>query len=74
MPEVVLGKRCARLDLRLREGRLVFEALLGQADVLVHGLRPGALEGLGLGAERRRALNPGLEDVSLSAYGWSGPG
>lgn len=73
VPEVVLGKRCARLDLRLREGRLVFEELLGRADVLVHGLRPGALEGLGLGAERRRALNPGLVDVSLNAYGWGGP-
>lgn len=73
VPEVVLGKRCARLDLRQREGRQVFEALLGQADVLVHGLRPGALEALGLGAERRRAFHPGLVDVSLNAYGWSGP-
>lgn len=73
VPEVVLGKRCARLDLRQREKRQVFEALLGQADVLVHGLRHGALDALGLGAERRRVLNPGLVDVSLSAYGWSGP-
>ncbi len=73
VPEVVLGKRCARLDLRVREERAVFEDLLRQADVLVHGLRPGALENLGLGAARRRELNPGLVDVSLSAYGWSGP-
>ena len=35
------------------------------------GLRPGALEHVGLGEQRRRELNPGLVDVSLSAYGWS---
>lgn len=73
VPEVVLGKRCARLDLRVASDLLVFEGLLRQADVLVHGLRPGALEHLGLGEQRRRELNPGLVDVSLSAYGWSGP-
>lgn len=73
MPEVVLGKRCARLDLRVASDLLVFEGLLRQADVLVHGLRPGALEHLGLGEQRRRELNLGLVDVSLNAYGWSGP-
>ncbi|EJE55035.1 putative acyl-CoA transferase/carnitine dehydratase [Acidovorax sp. CF316] len=73
VPEVVLGKRCARLDLRVPADSAVLEGLLRQADVLVHGLRPGALEQLGLGAQRRRALNPGLVDVSLSAYGASGP-
>jgi len=72
VPEVVLGKRCARLDLRVAADHAVFEDLLRQADVLVHGLRPGALERLGLGRHERRELNPGLVDVSLSAYGWSG--
>ncbi len=73
VPEVVLGKRCARLDLRQAADRSVFERLLRQADVLVHGLRPEALERLGLGASWRRAVHPGLIDVSLDAYGWSGP-
>ena len=71
VPDVTLGKRCARLDLRRDLGPL--EALLAQADVLVHGYRPGALDRLGLTAERRQALRPGLIDVSLDAYGWSGP-
>ncbi len=35
--------------------------------------RPQALEQLGLGVARRRELNPALVDVSLDAYGWSGP-
>ncbi|WCN00372.1 CoA transferase [Acidovorax sp. GBBC 1281] len=73
VPEVVLSKRCARLDLRQAADRAVFEHLLRQADVLVHGLRPEALERLGLGVSWRRAVHPGLIDVSLDAYGWSGP-
>jgi crotonobetainyl-CoA:carnitine CoA-transferase CaiB-like acyl-CoA transferase len=73
IPEVTLGKQCARLDLEDGAARESFEALLSQADILVHGYRPGALEGLGYGAPARRALRPGLIDVSLSAYGWSGP-
>ncbi|MCF7534917.1 CoA transferase [Pseudomonas petrae] len=73
VPEVVLGKRCARLDLRDPGDRAVLEGLLSEADVMIHGYRADALARLGLSAERRRALNPGLVDVSLNAYGWTGP-
>ncbi len=73
VPEVTLGKRCARLDLHAREDRTIFEGLLRDADILVHGYRPGALDGLGYGAEMRQAIRPGLIDVSLCAYGWTGP-
>ncbi|TDR93033.1 CoA transferase [Enterovirga rhinocerotis] len=73
VPDVCLGKRCARLDLRDPEARRLWEGLLAGADILVHGYRPGALDGFGLGEERRRALRPGLIEVSLDAYGWTGP-
>ncbi|MGN8346057.1 CoA transferase [Pseudomonas sp. SMV71] len=73
VPEVTLGKRCARLDLHRPDDRAVFEALLRDADVLLHGYRADALERLGLDAEQRRGMNPGLIDVSLNAYGWNGP-
>jgi hypothetical protein len=73
IPEVTLGKRCARLDLSQAADRTIFEGLLAQADVLVHGYRPQALERLGYGETVRRQLNPGLVDVALNAYGWSGP-
>ncbi|MEZ5280251.1 MAG: CoA transferase [Acidimicrobiales bacterium] len=73
VPEVTLGKRCARLDLKTSEGLDVVTALLEQADVVVHGYRPDALERLGLGAERRQQVRPGLVDVSLDAFGWTGP-
>lgn len=72
-PEVTLGKARAGLDLTCHADREIFEHLLSGADVLVHGYRPGALSGLGYDAERVRALAPGLIDVSLCAYGWSGP-
>jgi crotonobetainyl-CoA:carnitine CoA-transferase CaiB-like acyl-CoA transferase len=71
--DLTLGKRCVYLDMSTPEGRDTFLTLLSQADVLVHGLRPGALDGLGLGAGVRRAAAPGVIEVTLNAYGWTGP-
>jgi hypothetical protein len=73
VPEVTLGKRCTRLDLKSGDGRAQFEGLLAKADLLVHGYRPAALDRLGYDPARRRALAPDLIDVCLDAYGWSGP-
>jgi crotonobetainyl-CoA:carnitine CoA-transferase CaiB-like acyl-CoA transferase len=73
VPDVTLGKRCARLDLRDAAGRERLHDLLRHADVLVHGYRADALERLGLGVDARRAIRPGLVDVCLDAYGWTGP-
>lgn len=72
-PEVVLGKRCARLDLKTPEGVAALKALLREADVFVNGYRSDALVRLGLGVEARQAVRPGLIDVTLDAYGWTGP-
>ena len=71
--EVMLGKRTARLDLREKAGRALLLDLLSQSDILVHGYRADALERLGLGADVRRKARPGLVDIALDAYGWSGP-
>lgn len=71
--EVTQGKRLATLDLKTTAGRDLFLSLLKQADVLVHGVRKDALDALGLGEDVRRAANPGLIDVALNAYGWTGP-
>lgn len=73
VPEVTLGKRCARLDLKSPDGRAAFERLLAGADVLLHGYRRDALARLGYDAESLRRIRPGLMDVSLNAYGWTGP-
>jgi crotonobetainyl-CoA:carnitine CoA-transferase CaiB-like acyl-CoA transferase len=73
VPNVTLGKRCARLDLHNAREHAVFLDLLRHADVFVHGYRADALDKLGLDATTLRAIRPGLIDVSLNAYGWSGP-
>lgn len=73
VPEVTLGKRSARLNLHDKTDRLLFESLLNDADILLHGYRTDALQRLGYGPAERQALAPGLIDVSLNAYGWSGP-
>ena len=72
-PEVMLGKRGAGLDLKSKEGREIFVELIKGADIFVHGYRSDALTNLGYDHENLRALNPSLIDVSLCAYGWSGP-
>jgi len=71
--EITCGKRCARLDLKSKAGIAQLRDLIKHADVMVHGYRADALEKLGLDAESRRKLAPGLVDVSLNAWGWSGP-
>ncbi|GHO55925.1 hypothetical protein KSB_44000 [Ktedonobacter robiniae] len=73
VPEVVVGKRCARLDLKSSHGMITLKKLLADADILVHGYRTDALARLGLDREERQKLRPGLIDISLNAYGWSGP-
>ena len=73
IPDVNLGKRATRLNLHIPGDRRTFSELLHGADVVVHGYRPGALDKLGFGADERQRLRPGLIDISLDAYGWSGP-
>lgn len=72
-PDITLGKRCSVLQLDAPEDRRIFDGLLSQADVLIHGYRPGALDRLGYDEATRLRMAPHLIDVSLNAYGWTGP-
>ena len=72
-PEMTVGKRCTRLDLREPTQREHWIHLLSQADIFVHGYRSDALSALGLDAAHRQKIRPGLVDISLDAYGFSGP-
>jgi CoA-transferase family III len=73
VPEVTLGKQCARLNLTETSDRTRFKALLTRADVVVHGYRSGALDARGYSAEALQTIRPGIINVSLNAYGHSGP-
>ncbi|MDE4133105.1 CoA transferase [Phaeobacter sp. QD34_3] len=73
IPDISMGKRMAMLDLKTAQDRSRSEALLSRADVLVHGYRPGALAALGYGQEIRDRIAPNRVEVTLNAYGWTGP-
>ena len=68
-----VNKRGVTLDLKQAADVVRLKAILSEADVLVHNLRPGVLEGLGLGSAALAALNERLVYCAISAFGASGP-
>lgn len=54
--DVNTGKHTTSLDLKVPCDRAIFETLLAEADVLIDGYRPGALERLGYGPSHLSAL------------------
>ena len=67
------GKHSALLDFGTADGNARLHELLSEADVLVHGYRPHALDRFGLSPELLAERHPGLVVVSLSAWGSRGP-
>jgi CoA:oxalate CoA-transferase len=67
------NKESYAADLKNRDDLLKIEALIGEADVLIHNFRPGVMERLGLGYEKVRLLNPGIIYSEISGYGNEGP-
>lgn len=67
------GKRSLALDLRRAAGLDVFHELLASADVLLTSLRPGALDRLGLTAEKVRERYPSLIYARGNGFGVNGP-
>ncbi|MDH3190724.1 MAG: CoA transferase, partial [Acidimicrobiia bacterium] len=67
------GKESLALDTKDWVSKRVLDNLVRKADVLVHNLRFGAMERLGLGEARARELNPTLIYTVISAFGATGP-
>ena len=67
------GKLSALIDLREPAGRAQLDALVGGAQVLLQGYRPGALAARGYSPEALARHRPGIVVAELSAYGWTGP-
>jgi formyl-CoA transferase len=63
------NKRSVTLDLKSEDGKRVFRELAAQADMVVENLRPGVMDGLGLGWSALSALNPRLIYVAISGFG-----
>ncbi len=68
-----VNKRGITLDLKDPEHIAWVEDYLKGCDVLVHNLRPGVMDDLGLGSAAMTALNPRLVYCNLSAFGPAGP-
>ena len=67
------GRRSIVVDLKHPEGRDVIERLLADADVLVEGFRPGAMERNGLGPDVVLAAHPQLIYARMTGWGQEGP-
>ena len=61
------------LDIKSPEGLALARRLIGKADVLLEGYRPGVMERLQLGPEAAFALNPRLVYARMTGWGQTGP-
>lgn len=67
------GKRDIVLNLKHPEALAAAHKLVATADVVLHNLRPGKADKLGIGHDTLRAINPELLYLYLPGYGSAGP-
>jgi itaconate CoA-transferase len=67
------SKESLTLDVKHPAAKPILAKLVGEADVFLQNLAPGAVERLGLGAALLRARHPALIWCGISGYGPSGP-
>ena len=67
------GRRSVAVDLKNPEGRATVLRLVGRADALIEGFRPGVTERLGVGPEDCWAVNPRLVYGRMTGWGQDGP-
>jgi len=67
------GKRSVVLNLQHPDGVSAYLDLARHSDVVIEGMRPGALARRGITLERLWEANPALVFCSISGYGASGP-
>ena len=67
------GRRSIAVDLKSPRGIQLVLKLVGDADALIEGFRPGVTERLGLGPEECFAKNPRLVYGRVTGWGQDGP-
>ena len=67
------NKRSVVIDMKQTEGTEIVRNMARDADILVQNLRPGRLEGFGLGYEDVRAVNPAIVYATITGFGRTGP-
>lgn len=67
------GRRSVTADLKSADGIALVRRLVGAADILVEGFRPGVMERLGLGPSDLLAEHQALIYARMTGYGQHGP-
>ena len=67
------GTEGLSIDLKTLDGQDILSRLLPGVDVVLHNMRPGAPERVGIGIEQVREFNPDAVYAYLGGYGSSGP-
>jgi CoA:oxalate CoA-transferase len=67
------NKRAVTLNLKTDEGKALLKQMAGKADVLLENFSPGTMDGLGVGYEVLRQVNPRLVYATGTGFGISGP-
>jgi alpha-methylacyl-CoA racemase len=67
------NRKSIRVDLKDPAGHSLVLDLIGKADALIEGFRPGVLERLGLGPDDCLARNPALVYGRVTGWGQDGP-
>ena len=67
------NKQSVALDLKTAAGKAALEKLAATAEILIHNLRPGAPEALGIDGPAMTARHPHLIYCAISAFGHTGP-
>ena len=75
MPDDLMrrGRRSLAVDLKHPDGLAVAQRLIGSADGLLEGFRPGVMERLGLGPDDCLQDNPRLVFGRMTGWGQDGP-
>ena len=67
------GRRNIALDLKHPDGVAALLELVGRADALIEGFRPGVMERLGVGPDECLEMNPRLVYGRVTGWGREGP-
>ncbi len=67
------NKRGVTLNLKSERGKELLRQMVAKADVLLENFSPGTMDGLGVGYEVLKKINPRLVYATGTGYGISGP-
>src|SRR5271170_8171110 len=67
------NKRSITLNLKSERGKEIFFDLIKKVDILSENYTLGTLEGLGLGFDKLRSINPRLIYMTVKGFGTYGP-